>query len=110
MKYLITESQINNLVFKYLENQDFVSFKTNKDIYFMNTNEDEYGKIRFDKKDSECYISKKLVDEVSEFFSMDNSDSKELIGRWFENTIKMKVKDIYMTPDPSYTLRTPYYG
>ena len=91
MKYLITESQIDRAVFKYLDNQDFIIIDTNGSIYFVNSENDEYAQIRFDKNDGWCGIYDKLVDEISSFFSLGKSDSKEVIGRWVENTLQMKV-------------------
>ena len=90
MKYLITESQFDKVVFKYLDNQDFIQIDMNDSIYFVNSEEDKYAQIRFDKHDGWCAIYYKLIDEISRFFSMEKSDSKEVIGRWVENTLQMK--------------------
>ena len=91
MKYLITESQIDNLIFMYLDNQDFIQIERNDSIYFVNSEGDEYAQIRFDKKDGWCMIYYKLVEEISAFFSMQESDSESVISRWVENTLQMKV-------------------
>ena len=93
MKFLITESQLDKAIFKYLDNQDFIIIDTNGSIYFVNSENDEYAQIRFDKNDGWCGIYDKLVDEISSFFSLGKSDSKEVIGRWVENTLQMKVTD-----------------
>ena len=91
MKYLINESQINKVIFKYLDNQDFIRIERNDSIFFVNSEGDEYAQIRFDKDDGWCYIYYKLVEEISTFFSMQKSDSEQVIGRWVENTLQMKV-------------------
>jgi len=91
MKYLITESQLDKAVFIYLNNQDFVIIKIKKQIYFSNSEGDKYAQIRYDKSDGWCYISYKLIDEISSFFSLEESDSTEVIGRWVENTLQMRV-------------------
>ncbi len=91
MKYLITESQFDNIVFKYLDNQDFIQIKKGDRIYFANSEGDEYAQIRFDKDDGWCGIYYNLVEEISAFFSMQKSDSKQVIARWVENTLQMKV-------------------
>jgi hypothetical protein len=91
MKYLIKESQIDKVIFKYLDNQDFIRIEKNNRIYFVNSEGDEYAQIRYDEKDKWCYIRVKLIEEISTFFSMEYSDSKEVIGRWVENTLQMKV-------------------
>jgi hypothetical protein len=91
MKYLITESQLDRVIFKYLDNQDFIQIEKNDKIYFVNSEDDEYGQIRYDKDDGWCYIYYELIHEISSFFSLDETDSKEVIGRWFEDTHQMKV-------------------
>ena len=95
MKYLITESQFDKVIFKYLDNQDFIRIERNDSIFFVNSEGDEYAQIRFDKDDGWCYIYYKLVEEISTFFSMQKSDSKEVIGRWVENTLQMKVTNTF---------------
>jgi hypothetical protein len=93
MKYLITESQLDNIIFKYLDNQDFIQIDMNDSIYFVNSEGDEYAQIRYDKKNGWCVIYYELVDEISSFFSMEYSDSKQVIGKWVENTLQMKTTD-----------------
>ena len=100
MKYLITESQFDKVIFKYLDNQDFIKFERDYRIYFVNSEGDEYAQIRYDKNDGECSIYYKLIDEISTFFSIKESNSKQVIGRWVENTIEMRV---------TKTLNTQYH-
>jgi hypothetical protein len=95
MKYLITESQLDNIIFKYLDNQDFIRIERNDSIFFVNSEGDEYGQIRFDKDDGRCYIYYKLVEEISAFFSVEYSDSKSIIGKWVEHTLQMKVTNTF---------------
>ena len=92
MKFLITENKLEQIVFKYLDNQDFIQIKKNDRIYFANSESDEYAQIRYDEKDGWCGIYYELVDEISHFFSI-KSDSEPIIGRWVENTLQMKVTD-----------------
>ena len=109
MKYLITESQLDNIIFKYLDNQDFIQIEKNDKVYFVNSEGDEYAQIRYDKDDGWCVIGYKLIDEISSFFSIQESDSKKVIGRWVENTLQMKVTN---TPHAFFNrlpgLRIPY--
>jgi len=91
MKYLITESQFDKVIFKYLNNQDFIQIKKNNRIYFVNSEGDEYAQIRLDKDDGWCFININLIREISSFFSLQPYDSKEVIGRWVDNTLRMKV-------------------
>ena len=95
MKYLITESQIDNIIFMYLDSQDFIQIDMNDSIYFVNSEEDEYVQIRYDKKNGWCGIYWRLIIEISDFFSIQESDSKKVIGRWVENTLQMKVTNTF---------------
>jgi hypothetical protein len=91
MKYLITESQIDRIVFKYLDNQNFINIETSESIYFVYSEDDKYAQIRFDKKDGWCSVVPPLIGEVSSFFSMEYSDSMQVIGKWVENKLGMNV-------------------
>jgi len=91
MKYLITESQINKLIFTYLDNQDFIKFEKNNYIYFVNSEGDSYAQIKYDINDKWCMINYELIDEINSFFSTDDSTSRILITQWFENTLQIKV-------------------
>jgi hypothetical protein len=93
MKYLITESQFDKVIFKYLDNQDFIRIERRTIIYFVNSESDEYAQIKFFKDEGWCEIGYKLIDEISSFFSMSYYDSEQVIGRWVENTLKMSVSN-----------------
>jgi hypothetical protein len=93
MKYKITDSKLESVIFLYLDNQDFIQIKIEDSIYFVNSEGDEYAQIRYDKDDGWCGIYYKLIDEISSFFSLVEIDSKEVIGRWVENTLQMRVTD-----------------
>ena len=95
MKYLITESQLDNIIFRYLNNQDFIQIERNNGTYFVNSEGDKYAQIKFDKDDGSCGIYYNLVQEISRFFSIEYSDSKQVIGEWVENTLQMKVTNTY---------------
>ena len=95
MKFLITESQIDKVIFKYLDNQDFIQIETDDNIYFTKSEGDEYAQVRYDKRNGVCYIYWKLIKEISHFFSIEYSDSEQVIGRWSENSLQMKVSETY---------------
>jgi hypothetical protein len=95
MKYIITESQLDKAVFIYLDNQDFIQIEKNGGVYFVNSEGDEFAQIRYNKDDGWCYIYYELIDEISSFFSLDESDSEQVIGRWVENTLQVRVTNTY---------------
>jgi len=111
MKYLITESQLDKVIFKYLDNQDFIQIDFDEKIYFVNSVNDVYAQIKYDKNDNWCYVYYKLIEEISTFFSMSHYDSELVIGRWVENTLQMKVTNTFKTEvKRALKLRIPYYN
>lgn len=94
MKYLITESQIENLMFQYLDSLDLVQTEKDDKIYFKKSEGDSVSLIVYDTDRELCKLSWRVINEISEFFSVDKSDSKEVIGKWVEKTIQMKVSRI----------------
>ena len=108
MKYLITESQFDKVIFRYLNNQDFIQIEKGNKIYFAYSENDEYAQIRYDEDSEVCFINIDLVKEISSFFSLGRSNSKEVISMWVENTLQMKVNytsDIF--PVSAAVLRIP---
>ena len=111
MKYLITESQIDNVIFKYLDNQDFIQINFDEKIYFVNSVNDVYAQIKYDKNDNWCYVHYKLIEEISTYFSMSHYDSEPVIGRWVENRLQMKVTNTEWRNNTKwFALRIPYYN
>ena len=90
MKFIITESKFDSIVFKYLDNQDFVVIKMKNRLYYVNSEDDEYAQIRYHPKDRWCTIHYDLADEVSKFFSLDYEDSINVINKWIENKLGIK--------------------
>ena len=91
MKYLITESQIDKIIFKYLDNQDFIVTGNDTSLFFINSESDEYAQIRYDEDSELCFINIDLNKEISSLFSLGRDESQKVISRWVENTLKMKV-------------------
>ena len=90
MKYLITESQLDRVIFKYLDNQDFIVIKMENRLYYVNSEGDEYAQVRYHPKDRWCTIHYDLVEEIGNFFSLDTYQSIGIINRWVENKLGIK--------------------
>ena len=80
MKYLITESQFDKVIFKYLDNQDFIRIQYGVNDFFVNSKEDTYAQIKFNSH--RCTIDRKLMTEITSFFSLKNIDSISYISKW----------------------------
>jgi hypothetical protein len=99
MKFSITESKLNKVIFNYLNQKHFVKKEINDRIYFLYNIDDEYAQIRYDKNDGRCFIYYKLIEEISLFFSLQLSDSEQVIGKWVEDTLQMEVTNTIWHPD-----------
>jgi hypothetical protein len=111
MKYLITESQLDRVIFKYLDNQDFIQIEKDDNIYFVNSEDDKYCQIRYDMSDNWSLINYELVDEISSFFSLNDSVSEKIITLWIGNTLQSKYsygQSMSITNSQSLNLRLPY--
>ena len=91
MKYLITESQLDRTIFKYLNTQGFIQIDIDGSIYFVNSENDIQARIRYNKDDGWCFIYYKLIEDISSFFSLQEYDCVKVISRWVEDTLQMKV-------------------
>ena len=91
MKYLITESQFDKVIFRYLDNQDFIVTGNDTSLFFINSESDKLAQIRYDEDSEVCFINIDLNKEISSFFSLGRDDSQRVISRWVENTLQMKV-------------------
>jgi hypothetical protein len=97
MKYIITESRLERLRFKYLDNKlkgtdikkgivsDFVFVVPGKDVGLFAVN--KYHK----KGDNYLHIYFPLFDEIQTMFSMKEGDVLEVIGKYLESRYNMKL-------------------
>ena len=108
MKLIITESQkdkiIEKVIFRYLDNQNYNQLEIKYRIYFVKNIGDELADISFDKSDGWCYIDYHLISFFSRMMSIEMFDIEEVIGRWIEHTLQMKVK--YTKESNEYRLST----
>jgi len=111
MRYLITESKLEKVIFKYLDNQDFIQIEKDDNIYFVNSEDDKYCQIRYDMSDNWSLINYELVDEISSFFSLSDSNSEKVIVRWVGDTLQVKYsygQSMSITNSQSLNLRLPF--
>jgi hypothetical protein len=100
MKYSIPQDRLDKIVFRYLDMQygDLEKFNGKySDIVFKKPNSNsEYGIMGWEKSGI-LYIYNKLIEEISDMFSMENIDSKNLIGRWVEDRYQIEVNDTFIS-------------
>ena len=95
MKYIISESRLDNVIFKYLDSKlDGIELKKDikNSIIFVFPGE-ESGLMRWMGKNSRGQLLTyyEIVDEVETMFSMDESDALDLIGRYVESRYNLNV-------------------
>jgi hypothetical protein len=92
MKYIITESRLENIVFKYLD-MKYGTLEQKKGKYsdiIFDFPDEEYGILGWEKSGN-LYVFHKLRDEISKYFGLDNNDSLRVIGKWVEDRYNLKV-------------------
>ena len=82
----------DKIIEKYLTTQNYNQLDINNRIYFVKNIGDQSADIRFDKSDGWCGISYELISFFSRMMDVEESDIKEVIGRWVEHTLQMEVK------------------
>jgi hypothetical protein len=83
---------VEKVIFKYLDKQNYNQIKIGYRVYFVKNVGDKYADIRFDKSDGWCYINYDLISFYSRMMSVELPDIQDVIGRWVEHTLQMKVK------------------
>ena len=103
MKYIITESQREKLVFKYLDRQTF--YVTKYDDFNFYKREDIENR-NFDSKiiisthkQKYCFMDANFVNTISDIFSLDRGDSMNIIGDWVENKTGFEFKNLLISPN-----------
>jgi hypothetical protein len=102
MKIIITEDQrdrvIEKAVFKYLDKRNYKQFETKGSVYFVENEGDEYAVIRYDKDDGWCGVSYELASFLSKLTSTEMSVITDIVGKWVEDTLQMKVINTQVIP------------
>jgi hypothetical protein len=108
MKFTIDNSKLEQLIFKYMDNKNYVIKETRYDYYFLENEGDEYAQIRVRKNDMLCFIYYELTEEVESFFSIENPMVKEVLTRYVENTLNIKMSKTWkVSINYKFRLRIP---
>ena len=85
------ENKISGVIFKYLDNKNFVFKETAENYYLLDNENDMYCQVRLRKKDMVCFIEYKLIRQVERFFCVNYHIVENIIGEYVENTMNIKV-------------------
>jgi len=95
MKFEISNSKLEQVIFKYLDNKNFIIKETSDSYYFLENERDEFAKFKIKKNDEVCFIYYKLTDEIESFFSIEYPMVKEVLTRYVENVLNIKVSKTF---------------
>ena len=91
MKYVITESQLDKVIFRYLDVQDLNIIKIGASTYFSYP-DDNFAQIKYGGNQANnelCFIFIGLIEEVSSFFSLERYQSTRIIGQWVKKKLNL---------------------
>ena len=88
------ENKISGVIFKYLDNKNFVFKETAENYYLLDNENDIYCQVRLRKTDMVCFIEYKLIRQVERFFCTDYHIVENIIGEYVENTMNTKLSKI----------------
>ena len=109
MKYIITESKLNNIVFKYLDSLNYLIIdngkKYNNYIYFLNDESDVraqisvYHKNAFGEIRNWVYVDSDLINLINQFIPIQKSQLPKVIGRWVGDKLGLDIPsdEVYNT-------------
>jgi septum formation topological specificity factor MinE len=94
MKYIITESRLEKVIFKYLdiklEGIELKEGRYDDSLIFVFPGKDS-GLMGWDKP-NKLYTYYKVIDDIENMFSMEEDDVLDVIGRYVESRYNLKVK------------------
>jgi len=96
MKYIITESKLENIIFKYLDSKDLYLLSTvNSHHFFYSRKSIDYGQypiISYDNKNKDCFVSSTFAEDVCSLFSIDPEYSLKVISEWVGNKLDVEIE------------------
>jgi len=85
MKVLLTESQLDKVILRYLDNQNFIKVKKDEEICFLYSPDDLWAVMKYMR--NKLIINKDLTTEIESFFSIDEDDAEISIKDWVSKEI-----------------------
>ena len=92
MKYIITESQKEKMILRYLDDKQFNVVEGSDSLYFYNNLSDKYSMLRYDMADGWLFISSSLSEELRNFFHLSVEDVEFKVAKWFRDKYNIPVE------------------
>jgi len=107
MKFSISGTKLEQVILKYLDSKNLIIRQTSpNNIHFLPSEDSEYSVIRFIKNGSICLITNELIDEIKNFFSINEGKSTKILMKYVENKLGVKIED-YRDFMPFYMFKVP---
>jgi hypothetical protein len=97
MKYLITESKLNSIIFNYLMSLNLEVVYWTSYVSFVYSLEDTHAVMRYRRRSGTLIISEDFINNICEFFSVDRDDAELILANFVEensNSGKVEPWDI----------------
>ena len=105
MKFIITESKIEKIIFRFLDMKDYnivkkkyspiLGQKKTKTIvgtyYHFVLPGNNYSDIRYSSWDGRLFITTELIEEVMNMFSIEDDDTLIYISEWVEKQLEREI-------------------
>ena len=86
MKYLITESKLNSIIFNYLMSLNLEVVYWTSYVSFVYSLEDTHAVMRYRRRSGTLIISEDFINNICEFFSIDRDDAELILAHFVEET------------------------
>ena len=93
MKFEITNDKLEKIIFKYLDNKNYIIKETDDGYYFLEDKDDKCFNIVVVKNDVECALYYELTEEIESFFSIETPMVKKILTRYVENILNIEVSN-----------------
>ena len=96
MKYIITESQIKNIMWNYLDSSDYIVLGGEDigEIVLLRKGTKDHHDYLYTFDDKRLMVEETILSAVSSLFDINLEDSLEYLGEWFEDRYGLEVDEI----------------
>jgi len=84
-------NKLEKIIFKFLDEKNFIVKEAPDNYYFLVNEGDKHSQIRVKKNNMGCYIYYELSGEIESFFSLTETESKDVLIRYVENILNIEV-------------------
>lgn len=95
MRYIISESRLNNFIFQYLDNweETKVSYRNYPWIIIEEPDEDDAEQyMELDRTDGRLWIHKLIRKDLMNLFNKSEEEINAIVGKWFSDRFEEEVK------------------